>query len=584
MPRKKFRLWLLGLAVFLLSASASSSQDPISLESLLKEAKAFTVEVSADHRGRIGALDQPVLLFDTDLAFGFALSGGLPDPAAFKLYQVTALDFVNPEKPSQGRLVDNAFEKICPLEAEGEEESPDDLCLELSEGSLSREFAALLSRPLEPGSRYVVVIEGAVPLEGAAAAKRKAVTLKGGFDTLGKKAEQQLGRGPLTIGLDYLVLKSDLPLSDDPSRLELYIVSRNLTGKEILTPVAIDRVTYGQAEQADPFGSIKQINIYPSPKRTFSLGREYTFRVTGKDGKSLTSLLGPQFKLKQPKDYVREGTQMSDDDLRYEVKLFSQVADDTAPILSAEVALSPPERSVGNRWWYTPSLEADVGSGNSESKNVIKVLPVAFQNFKPTKPESLLAANEFVLSAGLETDDDFDKKNWLGEVLYTPWFRNFIRPVATRNAERKEKNKKLPPRKTGWSLKPSFILQAGRSILSSDGIMMNKAKTQELKVPDHDIGRFGLLLEAVWEYQRLTLRLDAELLELFEDEFVAVLDGDDNITLRTVDGLRDFYTVGLDWALDVDKNFVLGVEYQKGEAPPSYKELDTAKTTLTIRY
>ena len=91
----------------------------------------------------------------------------------------------------------------------------------------------------------------------------------------------------------------------------------------------------------------------------------------------------------------------------------------------------------------------------------------------------------------------------------------------------KEKDKNLPLVKNGWSLKPSFMIQAGRSLQGSDGIMMNKAKTQELTVPDHDVVRFGILIEAVRELGQLTLRLDVELLELFEDEFVAVLDGDD---------------------------------------------------------
>lgn len=524
----------------------------------------------------------------------------IADPAKlrdlFKIHRITGLDPVT-AKPSHGEdLQGVAIVSVC-------SELPDDLshapcAANLAKGSKFAGFVLYLTKPLPFGQRFMLSF-----WDGGDHAWVQEVTTV---------PSATLTRGPTTIGLDYILLESNnLPLASDIEP-RLFLVEKTIGGGERCLEIE-STAERSQAFDAGYPGGARRLRVVPGDDtlgRRLKPGRPYTFRIRGlgvMGGPPATSVevdaktgcpkaKGPM----DPKDYEWKAVTVSESDSKYFIKLFAQGTEDKKPVTALNLSLKPTARKMGKGWWYEPSLVADIGSDNSQSKNFIHITPARFSRFRTTKAvDNKLSANEFILHGGLETDKDFDKGNWVVTARYQPWFRNLYLSADARTKIKEDKAKRealkngkkfsemapIKPLKLGRGFKPSLAVELGRSSYANGGVVKNKAKTQEVVVPDHDIARIVLHLEGFVEYGRFVFKWQSALRALMEDELVGVLDsGTDTLTLRTVDGFRDTHSLGVDWSFDPDHHYVLGIEYQLGEAPPTYVDVDTVKVTMTFKF
>jgi hypothetical protein len=507
---------------------------------------------------------------------------GLIDPANFRLYRVTA---ANPQngKATSGELLQGLVEAACRVKSGSEPEMPaDNICGErLNAQTQLSLIHLLLVSPLQTGERYALVIDSATVVEDGSTRTKDWIDF-----TIEDK--QTIEKAPV-LERQYVIVRSQLPL-DAMSDVKLFLVVKDREGNESTQQIPLADVRYPSAfvaqqkeientppgparrakiEDADPT-LLHQLHLVP--KRPFA-PIEQELRVEG-----LRSLVDPAKPLGPAKGTIKLVPVKGEDDARYFTQIFWQVAEDEKPILSAVVKLDPLWSYLGRSWWIHPSLTADVGSDTSEAKNRIDLKAAELSRWRATDGDGLLSASKIGLSLGIETDKDLDKQNWMLTSYYQPFFKKW------RNTREMRQGKASFLPFFGHSVEITAGSELGRSKYADDGVVMNKAKTSSVQVPDHDIARLHLHLNAFVEFGSFQIKLEGDARCLFEDEFTAVLDEDDDISLRTVDGFHRSITFGLGWIIDRQQHFVLSMEYLTGESPPKYEDVDTLKTTFTLKF
>jgi len=381
--------------------------------------------------------------------------------------------------------------------------------------------------------------------------------------------------------LEYIVVEASAPLIAS-EEVRLFEVTRLADGREQLRPIALADVTHPRLASSDP--SLNN-NLHLWPRERFRAGKNYRLRVTGLE----TMLEGVS--VQQPEDYA--GMLLTPpkgkDDATYFARFFWEIQEDTKPVFTIDFKADPTSTYIGRGWWFDPVALINIGneasdkSAKAKTKNQI-IGEGVFGNFWNRPGDPAFAGGMMGLAGRVESDRDFDKLNLMFVPSFAPELVGWVRPrERALNPDEIVDLSALP--RYGYGFQMAYAAELGRSEATNDGLLENKAKTQQVNVPDHNIARMHARFRIFFEASSLLFEVVDDLRLLMADEFVGVAEAStDTVSIRTVDELRNYLTVSVGWVIDQDQRFVLGLTYETGEAPPKYGRVEVGRITFTFKY
>ena len=300
------------------------------------------------------------------------------------------------------------------------------------------------------------------------------------------------------------------------------------------------------------------------------------------------------------------------DDSTYYLKVAHEAAEGAAPAWTVDTKLAPIfDRRLFQYFDPMVKLDADVGFGALKGKettkttNTIKLgagLTGLFTTGKPT-----LQAIRFAPVASFEADRDFkEKKNLIVEPdvnIYMPWM-NHGRALRSRRAYVARLRTTAPDkwedvdedsvdfRKiAGFSADITLGVEAGHAL--REGKVENDAKTSAVTVPTHGIFRVRPKLQATIEVWRFSVTGNLTPRFVWATEPVGELvDGVDPITgepvttatLKDIHGWRNYGDINVQIGLDRSGHVAFSTTYKRGSAPPTFGDINTVQSGLTLKY
>jgi hypothetical protein len=300
------------------------------------------------------------------------------------------------------------------------------------------------------------------------------------------------------------------------------------------------------------------------------------------------------------------------EDSTYYLKVAHEAVDGAAPAWTLDTKLAPVfDRRVFRNFDPAVKLDADVGFGALKGKETVKTTNTIKVGAGLTglfaTGRSTLQAFQFTPVASFEADRDFTaKKNLIVEPdvkLYMPWM-NHSRALRSRRAY-VERLGTIPPEKwdeideesvafrkiAGFSADITLGVEAGHAL--REGKVENDAKTSTVVVPKHGILRVRPKLQFTVELWRFSLTgsLTPRFVSVTEP-VGELIDGVDPTSgepssiasLRDVHGWRTYGEVSLQVGLDRSGHIAFSTSYKRGSTPPTFGDINTVQSGLTIKY
>jgi hypothetical protein len=282
------------------------------------------------------------------------------------------------------------------------------------------------------------------------------------------------------------------------------------------------------------------------------------------------------------------------------------------PAWTLDTKLAPVfDRRVFRRFEPTVKLDADVGFGTLKGKETVKTTNMikvgAGLTGLFTTGRSVLQAFQFTSIVSFEADRDFTaKKNVIVEPdvkLYMPWM-NHGRALRSRRAYVDRLGATLPEnweeidkdsadfkKVFGFSADITLGVEAGHAL--REGKVENEAKTSTAVVPTHGILRVRPKLQSTIEIWRFSITgaLTPRFVSITEP-VGELVDGVDAGTgeptkialVKYIHGWRTFGEVSLQVGLDRSGHVAFSTTYKRGSAPPTFGNINTVQSGLTIKY
>jgi hypothetical protein len=304
-----------------------------------------------------------------------------------------------------------------------------------------------------------------------------------------------------------------------------------------------------------------------------------------------------------------------------DIKISTSIANGQKPYfdLTANFGLPEPWNPDGaGKWYIEPKLTADIGLGQTKTKNSI-ILNVPFKrdlrlagnengeripelNFKNGEvakipnyygwrrtPWHRLTSVEFRIGPKIEADRRFARINTIGSVRFDFNFSRWQSSIAER---REYLNDDLGKERAdqvflnrGFRLVPFLNFDFGRKITAE--VVENKKKRLRLLIPQYTIARarFGFINLYEWYLGSfpMTLTIEENFQYLFKKEVVGTVTAD-GVDLRGIRGFHHQGRASIDVFLDRAKRYSFNVTYENGRTSPNFEYLNKVTTGFRLLY
>jgi hypothetical protein len=268
--------------------------------------------------------------------------------------------------------------------------------------------------------------------------------------------------------------------------------------------------------------------------------------------------------------------------------------------------------------YWDPSLAVDIGLRSTKSANSIiatgllrhwidddncagtaksDAVLVAYQKWVTSSPVCLSDVR-FAIGPRLETDRDFMRLNTLGEARFDFDFYRWHGSMSDRRkliladlkgCRTEKRNCKqltgesdfLEGPDFGFSFVPYLELDGGGHV-NTETVKNTKPAATEI-VPRHGIFRMYAGGVAEFDYRRITVKLDAAIIEMALPETIGFVTTT-GVGLRNVSGIQPHSKASFDYSFDPAKHYSWNVAYENGRSAPNFEYLNKFTSGIKVIY
>jgi len=457
-----------------------------------------------------------------------------------------------------------------------------------------------LTQPLDYGKTYMLKVEG-LAFDGEPFPpvridiKRKADIIPS-LDSAETRREVVINsQVPVTAPSPVVVYEKTLEITDDNSKVREINVPRLATLKEN--------------------GSSSANDLTLRLDRKLSEATTYNFVIrdglTDGTGEKLTA----QGTVKIP------GLPGPPESPAFDFKISTAAGVHQKPLFDLVTTLARPNRyHLGSRWYWEPKLTADLGLGQTKSKNsIILELPfrkiLSVQNLESVDEDSIddldapksewakiprylgwtrtpwhsLGGIKFNGGPKFEADRRFSRINTLGSLRFDLRFHRWLSTIKDKrtylNEDLAEGMGDRIPINFGFNVVPYVSFDAGGRATAD--VIENTKKNVRVVVPRFKIFRTYVGVSSLIQWRMfsfpMSLTLNEEGFYLATRETVGAVT-DLGVDIRSLEGWHHRGTAAWDLYLDPAKRFSFNVSYENGRAAPNFEYLNKLTTGFRVVY
>lgn len=259
--------------------------------------------------------------------------------------------------------------------------------------------------------------------------------------------------------------------------------------------------------------------------------------------------------------------------------------EDAADSWIVDLKAKPQALTLGSGWLYWPELSASVAHKVSKATDSIRLASL-FAKGIDAGDAGLFSGHDFFLGPTLEADRDLDRVNAVADLRWQPELRGMYQSQEVQRKrlllDHDPKAKVVHPPTWGYGLEALLGVEAGSSI--REQTVEGSGGNPDLAIPSYDIARLRVQVEGFVEYRRLTLSVISGLRYLTTEELVSRKSAEGVLSLREIDGARDYSEASLTVDLDRTGHVAFAATYKKGSLPPVFTRVDTYSLGLAVKY
>jgi hypothetical protein len=284
----------------------------------------------------------------------------------------------------------------------------------------------------------------------------------------------------------------------------------------------------------------------------------------------------------------------------YHFNVLHQMGEGSKPTWIADVKLAPVLGGLPGRFYLTPSVTVDTGSGKVGETKTNDIINPKFGVSRLVRIRGgILNGIKFSPSISYETNRKGSKRN----LLFDGNARIYLSGLENTKAQRSQdaflrarlENPKVLPHEVpqarfGYSAKFFFGTELGRSL--TDNELKSTDQSSAITVPKYGIRRFRPQFSGALEVWRLTTNLSVYPRYLFSTENVTremdTLQADGTtkktIFLHTVSGWRPYGELSVSYSFDPAGHYAANTAYKFGSQPPNFDHINTVLSGIVVRF